>query len=337
MKDAQALQGQTVTLGVWMWASQPAQARLPWVMAPVVLQEQVVNLTAEPQFYALQVTIPAGAWRVWVALEPSLSPGQKTNYYFDGFVLALGARPVNELPHFTAPDGSRGDWGGQPFVNLLRNPSVENAGLRIYPPLDNLGARLLPNDTRPSMLLTSLFDWSAAGYFYRMSAKLLVQRFWAVFGWAHINLLNLKVYGWLSAVTLAGLCAAVVAIARRRRGMAWEIVLVLGLMISLTWGIALVRGTSFIYHSSLYFTVARHGYPVIIPTFLALLLGWREILNWLQAALRALSRKFPFLSPLNDFGQSSLGQRLAVGVVLVLLLVLDLYSIWSITQYYATV
>jgi hypothetical protein len=334
---ARQMRGQMVTLGVWMWADQPTNAYLPFLMSYFPPLRQVVKLGTEPAFFAYQLELPADSEHIIIALQPGLKAGQNILFYYDGIVLALGGRPLDEIPRFTQPDGSQGEWGGQPFTNLIRNPSAEDAGPRIYQRLDDLGAHFLPDNTRPSMFLSSLFDWSATGFFYKLSAGLLLKRFWAVFGWAQILLRSQRVYTWLSAITLAGMVGAGLAGLRRQRRLPWDLVFVLGFMVMVTWGLALVRGTSFLYYTHLYYTVARHGYPVIIPTLLCLILGWREdvwVVEWLW---HLLGKKFHISDRITGFVQSIFTRRLGLAVYVLLFLALDFYSIWSIASYYSQI
>ena len=334
-QEAAQIRGQMVTLGVWMWASQPVQANLPWIMSNFPPLKHVVQLGTEPVFFAYQLELPPDADRIWIALQPALVREQNVTFYYDGFVLVTGARPLVEIPRFTTTDGSRGEWGGTPFQNLIRNPSLENAGPRVQPRLDKFAARFLGDDTLPSMLVSALLDWQATGFYYRLSANLLLQRFWAVFAWAHVTLQNPGVYDWLSAITLAGLAGVLLAILRRRQRLPWDAVFILALMVTATWGMALLRGTPFIFHTKLYYTVARHAYPVVVPTMLALLLGWREILLLLVLGLQSLAQRIAALQPAVAFAQSSLFRQVSLGAFVLMLLALDGYAIWSIVAYYA--
>lgn len=330
------IRGNRVTLGVWMWASQPVQANLPWIMADSFQPlKHIVELGTEPVFFAYQLDIPSDATRIWIALKPSLKSENNVTFFYDAALLVMDGRPLNEIPRFTSSDGLRGEWGGAPFINLIRNPSFEKAGPRVYPPLDHLGARLLPDDTLPSMLVSALIDWEANGYFYRLSGRLLVERFWAVFGWAHILLDQPVVYKWLSALTLIGVVGALLFLYRKRNNHEWEIVFLITLSLLVVWSFALVRGTAFIFSPRLYYTVARHAYPVMIPSMLILLLGWREIMLLLVRALIILVKPYTAQQPVPAFFQTAIARSIGLGILVTLLLALDIYSICSILSYYA--
>jgi hypothetical protein len=318
-----------VTLGVWMWASQPVQARLPALNSNFgASAPQIVNLNSEPVFYAYYTFLSQETRRAWVSLEPSLSPGQAVIFYYDGFVLARGQRPLDQPPRFTVLDGSRGEWGGQPFENIFRNPSVEQAGLRIQPRLDNWSAKLLPNSTRASMLLSSLLDWPATGWYMKFSWQLLLERFWAVFGWAHVKLANPVVYRLMETWMILGALAAIVAVARRRQKLPVDVIFMFGLVVLAVWAITLLRGVSYLFDFRLYHTVARHTYPVIILVMLMLLYGWLEIARGLEWGLKRIS------GDLGEIAQNRTVHLAVVGLFLGLLLALDGYAIYSILMYY---
>ncbi|HEX7973597.1 MAG TPA: DUF2142 domain-containing protein, partial [Anaerolineales bacterium] len=162
-----ALRGQPVTLGAWIWASQPVQVSTPVLNQGGYSFSQVVSVGVAPAFFAMHADLVNDPLRVWVSLDPKAWPAEgEVQVYYSGLVLATGKRPLLEAPSFSAPDGRQGYWGGQPFTNFLRNPLAEKAGLRLRPWADALGARLLPDHTRPSLILTSMLDWPGAGWFY---------------------------------------------------------------------------------------------------------------------------------------------------------------------------
>jgi hypothetical protein len=48
-------------------------------------------------------------------------------------------------------------------------------------------------------------------------------------------------------------------------------------------GLTLLRGMTYLAYEHIYGTVARHAYPVIIPTMVVLCFGWLEIADWINA------------------------------------------------------
>jgi hypothetical protein len=274
---ARTIYGQPVTLGAWMWASQPVQARLPVLkfsggQAPAAPLE----LTTQPQFFAQQVILPPGSDRIWIFIDPATEPDARLSVYLDGFVLAPGLRPLDQPPRFTTPDGSAGEWGGLPFVNLLRNPSFEQPGPRLVPWLDDLAARFLPDHARPSQVLASVWDWPGAGYFYIITARHLFQTFWARFGWGHVPLLWGWVYGLLALLVFLSIAGVVWGGWRLRKTLPWPAVGIGIAALAMAWSLSLVRGIVYLHVPGYYYPAARHAYPAILPAVLALSFGWSE-------------------------------------------------------------
>jgi hypothetical protein len=336
-KTGQELQEKTVTLGAWMWANKPLSLRALTLNTESRSFTMQAKLDVKPAFYAMQITLPDDTQRTWVSL---LKAPKGLQIFYDGFILAEGERPLLEPPNFTTPEGLQGDWGGQPFVNLIRNPSIEKAGLRIQPQIDNLGARLLPDNTRPSWILTSMLDWPATGFVYKSSARHLFQTFWARFGWGHVPLLGPKgaedlPYQILAILTLVGICGALVGLIHRRRRASWEIVAVFSLALLLLWGLTLLRGMTYLAYEHIYGTVARHAYPVIIPTMLIFCFGWFEIFTWVNSVM---SRLFKNKATTGKTVLPLRTQRLfkfEFALYIFLFVALDVLSLASIALYYS--
>jgi hypothetical protein len=282
---ARAIYGQPVTLGAWMWADRPVQARFPLLKYSTgQAGSQPVDLTTQPQFFALQVALPPGSDRIWVYLDPVASQEASLRVYLDGLALAPGLRPLDQPPRFTSPDGATGEWGGQPFVNLLRNPSFEQPGPRLISRLDDLAAAILPDQARPSQILASLWDWPGAGYFHIIVVRQLFQTFWARFGWGHVPLIWGWAYGLLAVFTLLTVIGAVWGGWRLRRVLPWGAVAISLAALALAWALSLVRGIVYLHLPGYYYPAARHAYPAILPAVLALGFGWSEWirrLSWL--------------------------------------------------------
>jgi hypothetical protein len=279
---ARQIYGQPVTLGVWMWASQPVQVAFPMLkFSSGQAGAQPVDLTTLPQFFALQITLPPGSDRIWIYLDPVTPLDARLQVFLDGMVLAPGVRPLDQPPRFSDPDGLVGEWGGEPFVNLLRNPSFEQSGPRLRPFLDELAMALLPDHARPSQILASLWDWSGAGYFYIIVFRHLFQTFWARFSWGHIPLIWDWVYGLLALLTLLAVAGAVWGGWRLRRILPWGAVAIGASSLALAWALSLVRGIIYLHLPGYYYPAARHAYPAILPAALALGFGWSE---WIRRA-----------------------------------------------------
>jgi hypothetical protein len=317
--DIRRLAGKTVTLGVWMWASQPVQARTPQLAVGGKFTSKIVSLGEEPDFYAFQATLSENADRGWVSLAPAVKDAPaRVNIYYDGLVLAEGIRPVEETPTFESNSGERGVWGGQIFENLLRNTSAEYGTVYTRPWVNSLVKGIFSQYNQPSFLFSYFTDWEGVSWHYRQSALRLFRTFWGQFGWGHVPLLGHKPYRSLAALTFAGITGAGIGLWRRKQILPWRILLLMGLALAGAWGSALLRGVNQLASVWLYLPVARYAYIAIIPTMLVLAIGWWEILVLLA----------------RWFTKVQMPSRMLSVVYFGLLLWLDGYSLLSIHYYY---
>jgi hypothetical protein len=277
-KDAVALQGDTVTLGAWIWATQPAQVRTPVLDDGLRHTGRTVAAGLTPVFHTVTATVSTDGESVRVRLNPvpdEAEPGLVV--YYDGIVLVEGEWPPDSPPRFADPQGQAGTWGGQAFVNRVRNGSAEST----WPYLRPQVSRLLERYTHRSLaqFLASVLDWERTKWGYSHSAAHLLQTFWARFGWGQIAL-PMGWYWALGGVTVLALVGLLIGGLRLRQSVqpagtpigVRRAIGLLGLAGALVWANALLRfhplsGTPFI-------PGARYAYPVIIPTVLALVSGW---------------------------------------------------------------
>jgi hypothetical protein len=311
------LAGKTVTLGAWIWASEPAKTNMPLINDGTKDFSRSVTVGTEPVFYALRAKISKNAGRMWVSLPPKLdSPGKGISIYYDGLILAEGERPIKRAPLVNDPGAGAGEWGGQPFVNLLRNASAEGGGLRIHPWLEKLAAKIFPSFSGPSFTLAYLLDWTGAKWHYVLAGGRLFRTFWGQFGWGQVPLLGHKPYRVILEFVIVGIMGFILALWRRRKYIPWAFAFLCGLALVGIWGGAVMRGLSHLSVTWLWLPVARYGYPAIIPTLLIPSIGWLEI-------LRNLGRKL---------GIPRWGQ---LGIYFGLLIALDVWTLVSIIRFYS--
>ncbi len=319
------LVGKRLTLGGWMWATREIEVEFLAFVTPQAHQSQRIKVGLTPQFFSMWIDGPVERSRVWIEIDPIRESGE-CSVFFDGFVMALGERPLNDPPLYASPFGEFGEWGGEPFENLLRNASFEKAAPRVHPWVDNFAAAYLPDEMRPSMVLSALLDLPATGYLYRLTAPHLFRTFWGRFGWGHVPLyffkfLGRRPYFYLGLVTLVALLGAFLAALRRLRTWHWEIGFVLGVALLIPWLITLLRGTVFLPLPRLYFSVARHALVSILPVMLLLNTGWREIG---RIALRSLR---------HYAGETHLIPVLR-GLYLFFFVAMNAYAYFSIAKFY---
>jgi hypothetical protein len=312
----------TFTLGGWIWADQSTTVSTPTLADGYKTYNEIVRIDSTPSFFAFTTRIdPERGLRIWVNLDPN--PGAAdAKVYYDGLVLVEGDFPTDTPPEFMDHDGDQGVWAGAAFHNLLRNASAERAGIRIVPWIDHLGAGLLPDESRPSLLISYAMDWQGAGWSYRLNLERLLRTFWATFGWGHVHLLGHHPYRWLAFATILGILGSGFWIGRRcasaRNNLPWDLIFLFGLLLVGSWGSTLVRTAVFLGSLRLYIPVARYAYPAIIPTVSMLCLGWLELFRSIGKALN-----------LRIYNPKTL-----IAAWVLAWIVLDVYSLVSIRSFY---
>ncbi len=324
------LAGKPITFGYWVWSDQKTRLRGPGLRTTQENLSEQLFVSPEPTFYAFQSVLPEAGGRVWVDLAPELEqPG--INVYYDGLLLVEGHRPISEPPSFDSGDGESGEWGGEPFINLLRNPSGEAPGPRLNPVIDNFIADWLPEKVHPSLLLGSLVDTGGTRDLYPISARHLFQTFWARFGWGHVPPLEpVWAYRLLLGFTLLGILGALLGAVRCWRTLPWDVIATFGLVVILATFLVLTRGGPNIIDAAYYFPTARYIYPAVIPVLLLLVSGWLENFRLVHGTWLRLTHK----ERSTVQGDSQLaGFYLAY---LAFFLTIDFLSILGVAQYYGS-
>jgi hypothetical protein len=265
-EDVEAIRGITVTLGAWMWASQPASVRTPILNDGIQRVARTVDVDPIPAFHTLTTTIAPGAQSIQVILNPMPDWGARK---LDASSSEPSARIVYYDEIVLAEDIQSG-------INRMRNGSAEQTGPYLNPAIDEVFKRRTRRS--PSQFLTSILDWQRTSRIYPRIATNLFQSFWARFGWNHIGVAD-NWYWALGAMTLLGVVGAGIAYARQGR-MGWPTSLhrALGLLALsglLVWANAFLRPHPLI--DKPFIPVARYAYPAIIPTMLVLIGGWRML------------------------------------------------------------
>jgi hypothetical protein len=313
-----------VTVGAWIWASSAGPAALPQVGDNPA---DVVTVGTSPAFFAQTVAVPTDTMRLAAGLSamPDAADAGRTVYY-DGLVLVDGAEPAGPQPVFDGAGGlATGTWAGQPFTNLIRNASAEQAGPWIRPWAEDLFRRVAGSYLSPSALVGALADFDRNRAIYRATAGLLVESFWARFSWGQIGLPS-PWYALAAVFTIVGALAAAIRLARSRarRSESWNLAVAwLALALLASWGTVSVRGLFSAVDAEVALPVARYAFPVIIPTLLFLAAGWQAVFVgpgfWAAPGRWATPRDWLAAVPLAFF------------------LALDVVSVWAIVQVYRQV
>jgi hypothetical protein len=286
--EVKALRGQTVTLGAWIWASQPVQIRSPVLYDGLQTTWERLDVGDAPAFYTITATVAAEAEQVHVILRPS--PGQTgeedTTVYYDGVVLAEGAHSPHEPPVFDGPDAKEGTWAGEPVTNRVRNGSAEASWPRMRPWVERELQPVLPRLPAAPYQLLGLLDWAYAGRAYTAALVNVFQSFWARFGWNHVGL-GPAWYWILSGWTAIGVIGAGVGAGRFRGKDAPSVVQAVALLTMaglLVWGLCFLRTDILAF----FLPGARYAFPAIVPTALALMAGWLAWVPWRARGWAAL-------------------------------------------------
>ena len=274
------LRGDPITLGAWVWASEPLEIRSPalWVDGNYLAKQS--RITTTPTFLAVSGTIPKNTKLIRIVLDPQVqSIDQSVTIYYDGIVLAEGLHPQAEGPIFNDPKGYQGIWGEEKFDNLARNPSAENSWVIIKPATYQFISKFI--SALPFHSVSAIQDYQAMGNIYFLSLKNLFQSFWARFGWNHIRLPNIW-YRFLALITVISMAGILWGFIEtwQERALQWKIaVLWLILAGGLIWVAAIMRLELPVWNSNVFIPSARYAYPAITPTMFVFVAGWRFIIN----------------------------------------------------------
>ena len=313
------VRGKKVTLGAWIWATQPITIHPFAIYDGQQVFSQSFQISTTPAFYTMSVTLADDASRVRVVLSPGIQKSRdKWIVFYDGLVLVDGMYPLDKSPQFEDSSAQVGMWGGQRFNNLLRNASAEIAGPSSQPWVERLILRLYRNAPflqSPSRIANTILDWRGAGWYYQEVVQNLSNTFWAKFGWGHVPLLPFtdQFYFLLQVLTLIGIVGAGIRLFRPGFSQSWDMFLFLGVAFAGILAQTILRGTQSLF-GAVFIPGARYAYPVIIPFMLALSAGWLGIAHFLERW--HLPHNVKFWSYALFF------------------LILDMASLWSVFYYY---
>ena len=296
-EDSRRLAGHTITLGGWVWADRTATVSAPALSytAMGMLRAQTVTrpvtVTTTPVFYAWTFPVPEQTYYLSyiVQTEPASPDEPPLRLYLDGALIADGAYTSGEAPVFDDATAGAGMWGGQRFINLIRNPSFDASWPRVQPWVDH--ALITYIHRTPAQLLTTLIDVSRLQSLFlpamlRPPVDGLVYRF----SW---NQIRLPSVGWVYGLYVVGslAIAGCVAWLIRARGASSSYPACVFLMLSglLIWANTILRPLPFLGEQYV-LPASRYTYPAIVITMLVLVGGWWAIwpAKWRISALAAL-------------------------------------------------
>ncbi|MCB0077966.1 MAG: hypothetical protein KDD73_11185 [Anaerolineales bacterium] len=288
---AEALRGQTVTIGGWFWAAQPIEA----LSAMLIVSPQGTTamqgepapaaLTTTPTYLARTVQLADEAGRVhygFVTRARDESP--IVDLYLDGAFLVEGAIPTDQPPRIEGADVVMAD--GSRLPNLLRNGSAEQRGPRLRPWLAEPLARYSPN-----FGVMSLFDLQRtvpimAGYVLPSVLADFVQ----AFGWGHVRLPAWIVIAsrLLMALSLFGLSRWLFA--RRGPSRSEPALFLLAMAVTLVLLSAAAWSLPYTQFGRVLLPSGRYLFPVVVPFAILFTGGYWALFprRWRSAALLLL-------------------------------------------------
>lgn len=259
---ADAVRGQTLTFGGWFWAEAPAVLQVS--IGAAIAQ---VNVTTTPTFARVTLALTDEKPR-FLRLA-----AQKSPVFVDGLLLLPGDVGSLAVPAAQDANWQQARWDGRLWGNLLRNASFEQAVPQARPFWVERFARVFPAGL--SVVLTAWQD-PAAHWYFTAALRLCVRTFWAVFGWGHVTLSAAWLYpllGWLMAI---GALGALWGAWRYRTDARWLLWAWLALAAALIWVQTLLRGVNSVV-DAVFLPGARYLFPVVLPTVLWVLAGWRVL------------------------------------------------------------
>lgn len=144
----------------------------------------------------------------------------------------------------------------------------------------------------------------------------MLETFWGKFAWGHVMLEGKAIYDILKWVSMLGLVGCLAVFWYKFPNYQGSALALLGLALLGVWGMAVVRGAIYLFNWP-FIPGARYAYPMIGPTVGLLGYGWWWIMNLAGKLLKIKS-------------------GILVGGLGFAMLVLDMWSIYSIWRYYAS-
>ena len=308
-QDRQALTGETVTLGAWIWADQPTSLAFPeiqdaglWIpplssgagpdrtMLPyptasdpqwadprrVIFTSIPIELTTTPQFFAFQTNLPPTKGNIHWIRFPSVS-AEGALVYWDGILLVEGDFSSTRPPVFDDSSAETGVWGGTQFDNCIQNASGEKAWptlSRRFSTIIDIPNRIIPS---PSLIL-SILDFERTAAYYRLAGSRIFRTFWGAFGWGNVTLIGQQPFLFFIVLTSLSLLGLILRMAIKSTGYSWRFSLFFGAAVVLQLMLTVVRGVGSWFWTT-YIPVGRYLFPTILPLGILMVGGWEQLLR----------------------------------------------------------
>jgi hypothetical protein len=305
------LAGESVTLGMWAWSSEPVVIDYPQLRAngSDIIQGGRINLSTQPTFYSFTGYVPPDASWLVLSVSPGVNP-KSQKIYFDCLVLARGEYSPEIIPSPYDPNCSRINWGEHLVENKIRNASAERA----WPVLRENIAGVM--DRRFSFSISNLWgviDPQATWYYFYETSAHLFRTFWGKFGWGNVSLLGQKPYRIFLVLTILGISGWMLAVRKDRPRLNYPIILFLVLAALFQIFMALFRAGGN-WYNYIFTPTARYAYPSLFPIAVVLVIGWWNLihLKW----------------------RSESNQTLFVSMFFLFFVFLNIWAVISITRFF---
>lgn len=305
----------TLTLGGWIWGDKNDQ------IAPISLSDgktfysNKIKIDNQPALFAFPITFPASTKEVRVSLRVPKNSAS-TRIFMDGLFLVYGNHAPMTTQKVFLDDTNHVTIGDQILTNLIQNPSAEHGSLCINPTIEQKIQQYIP--VHLSLTYMSIRELPKNMWYLELTTRNLVETFWGKFGWGHIPFSFTLIYPILGTVTFIGIIAGFLQV--RNFVKPQQDVLVFFIVSTIIiWSNVYLRGLTSTITSidKNYIPPARYAYPVVIPTILFMVLGWARISQLLRI-------------------NTTNAKRLLHSIVIMAILILDIYAVYSILQYYTS-
>ena len=282
-EQVQHAAGQTITIGGWLWADQPAMSTAAGVIfkTPDMVWAQSathpIQLSTTPTFVAWTFEVPQQTFLLQYLLTAG-APADLTapaHVYLDGALIVVGSYPTNQVPSFDDSSASGGAWGGRRFTNLLRNGSAEQAWPRLRPWVDQVLVNYIHRS--PTQSVAALFDTKRiAEVFLPYMVQPAADTFVDSFAWSNVKLVDplwRYLARYLAVLALIGCMWWLIVRRSTTSGSLGPALLFLALVAALVWINTIFRPLPLL--GEMYVVpAARYTFPAIIVTALAIAGGW---------------------------------------------------------------
>lgn len=273
-----------VTIGAWVWASQPVKVNSIQLFVDDrnILQESKLAIDTNPKFVEVSGEIPYKPRRVYINLTAGkLSNGVEV--FWDCLILVPGEFSSQNPPQ-KSNQCTDIRWDGFQGKNLIRNPSAEMGWFPFRAPVNRLVSgsfKLQASD------FWALLDPPASWTYFRQATEYLFRTFWGRFNWGTLPLAGDRPYRIFILLTVLAITGNIVGAIWYVKVIRWnEVLFLLSITISGLFYV-IFRFAGEWNHPSL-LPQARYFFPYILPTAFFLLTGW---ISWSSVIMNNFKRK----------------------------------------------